>query len=534
MKRELVGSRTPLCVREVEVALADSHAQESKVQESHAQGRATPYHLLIDCNNFFVSCERVFRPDLENKPVIVLSNNDGCIVSRSNEAKKLGIPMGAPLFKVKDIVERHKVHKFSANFELYNDLSHRVMNVLRSFTHNIQIYSIDEAFLEFDDIEYRMQIIKDSKISYKDHLEQKGIKIRATVKQYTSIPVSIGIAPTKTLCKIAGFLAKQNSANNNNIVGNNIVSNNPSGVFVISSEQERISALKDVPLAEVWGVGRQINTTLRYYGVNTAYDLTQLDDQIIRKKYGITLLRTVYELRGVSCLKVDNTYEPRKSIISSSSFGKKTDSREQLVCSIATHLSKAAKKLREDNLLAGFMSIFIRANRFKKDYYKGYEIVKLTNPTNDTRVLIKKAELVLDKMLESLYRNRKESDSKLLFDKTGIGLFGLVSDTQIQYSLFDDLLDTDSLEKNDDQTIQKKEQLFQKVDLINKKLGNHKLFFATCGTVETRLQFRKKTEDYSSDWRGKVNCRSRRYSTKFDELPDVERRAPARLLEDHI
>ena len=420
---------------------------------------------LVDCNNFFVSCERIFRPDLENKPVMVLSNNDGCVISRSNEVKKLGIKMGIPLFKVKSLVEQGKVHVFSANFELYSDISCRIMESLKSFTENLQVYSIDEAFLDLS--KTRLP------------LTHEGAKIHRTLRKHLSIPVSIGIASTKTLCKIAAFLAKQKNT----------------AVIVLSSEDEIMAALAQVPVSEVWGVGLQLNAVLRYEGIDTALDLVRMNDCYVRQRYGIQLLRTLHELRGIRCSEIDNSYEPRKSIISSRSFGRKVTSFTELAEAVSTHISKSCAKLRSENLQAQSLSVYIRANRFTAAYFKGYKTFKLPYPTNDTRILIQNAEDILKKLFIP----------NLLYDKCGIELFDLSNQTSLQYNLFEkSFLPAEIL---------RKENLFRCIDTLNKKDVNGKVFVAACGTTNNRIQ------QNSRSWQSKSNMKSACYTTNLSQLP---------------
>ncbi|MBA3814668.1 MAG: Y-family DNA polymerase [Alphaproteobacteria bacterium] len=263
---------------------------------------------LVDCNAFYVSCERVFQPHLEGKPVIVLSSNDGCAISRSNEAKALGIKMGVPLFKIKDIVQKHKVHVFSSNFSLYGDMSSRVMATLKTMSSSLEIYSVDEAFLDLS-------------LVPQHELFSQGCHIKTLVKQWTGIPVSVGIGPTKTLAKVANHMAKKN----------------PSGCCVLADPQKIEEVLKTFPLQDIWGIGYQWSKKLSRFGMNTALDLVQAELGWIRKTFNIVLTRTALELKGTSCLSLEEVYPPKKAMVSSRSFGVPVSSFDVLREAVSFH-----------------------------------------------------------------------------------------------------------------------------------------------------------------------------------------------------
>jgi len=239
---------------------------------------------LVDCNNFYASCERVFRPDLEKKPIVVLSNNDGCVIARSNEAKKLGIKMGEPAFKKREVFERNKIKTFSTNFILYGDMSKRVMSILRNNSKEIEIYSIDEAFLE----------------CYNEDLNTYGVNLRKKVKQWTGIPVSVGIAETKVLAKIANHIAKKYRK---------------SGVFILDSKEIIEKALKFTAIEEIWGIGRNHARRFKEYGINTAYDLTCIEESWIKRKFSIVVLRIAKELKGIKCLDIESQHKTKKKYL---------------------------------------------------------------------------------------------------------------------------------------------------------------------------------------------------------------------------
>lgn len=295
---------------------------------------------LVDCNNFYVSCERVFNPKLRGKPVIVLSNNDGCAVARSEEAKSIGVPMGAPVFMYQDLFRRHKVEMLSSNYTLYGDMSHRVMSTLSRFTPSMENYSIDEAFLDLSGFDHT-------------NLTEYAKEIQATVKRWTGIPVSIGIAPSKTLAKIANKLAKKNPM--------------CKGVLDITNHPRLDDFLQSINLEDVWGVGRQYTKLLMRNRILTALDLKNASDFWVKKHMTIVGLRMVLELRGISCIELDELNEPKQEIIRSRSFGKSVTDLQELKEAVAFHTTRAAEKLREQHSIASYISAFIETNRFKID-----------------------------------------------------------------------------------------------------------------------------------------------------------------------
>jgi DNA polymerase V len=276
-------------------------------------------YSLIDCNNFYVSCERVFNPKLEGKPVIVLSNNDGCVIARSNESKALGIGMGVPVFKCKDLIKKHKIQVYSSNYTLYADMSQRVMDTLAQFTSDVEVYSIDEAFLSLSEF---MSL----------NLTEYARDIRSTVKRWTGIPVSIGIGSTKTLAKVANKLSKRNPQYG--------------GVFDITSHTQMNELLEQIRVEDIWGIGRQYTKLLNQNGIYTALQLKNASDTWIRKHMSVSGLRTVWELRGISCIPLEEAPPSKKAIISSRSFGRPVESLEELKEAIASYISRASEKLR--------------------------------------------------------------------------------------------------------------------------------------------------------------------------------------------
>ncbi len=338
---------------------------------------------LVDCESFYASCERVFRPDLKNKPIVVLSNNDGCVIAFSKEAKKMGISMGVPWFKVKDSFLEQKGQVFSSNFTFYGDMSARVMNILEGFVPKIEIYSIDEAFLELDTL----------KQNY--NLYNFGCHIRSLVKQWTGIPVRIGIAPNKTLSKIAI----------NEIKRKNI----PTSVLYLLSDKEIKDALKNTPVQKVWGIGRKLNEHLNSAGIYTALDLAKLNPHNIRKKFSVVLERTVRELRGEKCLTIEDTISFKKQIIVSRSFGKRISNLKTLKPIVNNFAVRAAEKLRNEKQKCSQVSVFIRTSPFNKNknQHTGLRTIELFNPTNDTRDILSATKKGLLQIFKSGYEYAK-------------------------------------------------------------------------------------------------------------------------------
>ena len=415
---------------------------------------------LVDCNNFYVSCERVFQPSLEGKPVVVLSNNDGCVVSRSNEAKKLGIKMGAAFFEIKDEAEKNGVIALSSNYTLYADMSRRVMETLHNFTPEIEIYSIDEAFLNLAGI--------------KKDLTDYGRKIRETIMQWTGIPVSTGIAQTKTLAKIANRIAKK--------------SDKAAGVFELTEHNCIEDALAQTNVENVWGVGIKTAIKLKRAGIETALALRDADVEWIRQRFGINGVRTVYELRGISCYELQEQPPSKKSIIVSRIFGRKVETLEELKEAIATYAARAGEKLREEGLAAGVMIVYVMTSRFvkKRNRYFNSQMVAFPAPTNYTPEMIDYAA----KAVERLYREGFQ------YNKAGVILGGLVPQANVQANLFDKV------------DRQKSRRLMAAVDAVNMRLPFTPLRWAAEGITQP--------------WQAKFSKRSKRYTTRWDELAEVK------------
>ncbi|HYH75717.1 MAG TPA: Y-family DNA polymerase [Candidatus Saccharimonadales bacterium] len=418
---------------------------------------------LIDCNNFFVSCERVFRPDLEGRPVVVLSSNDGCAVARSNEAKHLGIPMGAPAFKYRQIFEEHKIVKFSANFELYGDISKRITAILTTITPRIEIYSVDESFLDL------------SELNIEDY-EAWGRAVRETIWRMVGIPVSIGIAPSKTLAKLASEVSKKHATYNG--VLNLIDMPQPQKQAILASQ----------PVSAVWGVGWRLAPKLRAEGIGTALSLSTMRPQYAQQLMGIHGRQLVAELQGISCHKLEPVHDPAQSIMRSRTFGEDTNQAHVLEAAIATLGAQAAFRLRREKLLAKHIGLFVDTNKHKPGFRRWVRDIKLTTPTNDSGSII--SQLVAE--LGTFYSNKQS------FHRLGVFLNDFVPETAVQTDLLGHV-DADGQERG--------HARMQALDAINSKWGKGKIFFAA--------------ERLSKSWQPKHQIRSPRYVSNWDELPSV-------------
>ena len=388
---------------------------------------------LIDCNSFYVSCEKLFNPSIIKKPVVVLSNNDGCVISRSSEAKILGIKMGEPYFKIKKIVKKNNVKVFSSNYSLYRDISKRIMKTLKQFSPQIEIYSIDEAFLN-------LSSIKD------ENLLEYGNKIKNIILKWTGIPTSIGIATTKTLSKIANYTAKKEK----------------SGVISLINSEKIDKILSEVKINDVWGVGRQLTKFYIKNGINTAYQLKNISNSWIKKNTNVFGSRTAMELKGISCISLEIHQEKRKNCCVSRSFGTKVIKPEELEESITIHCLNAAEKIRIDNQIAKKITVFIRTSPFQKNkkYYANTKDIDLPIGTNDSIELVKQSLNALKYIYKKGYR----------YQKTGIILSGL-KDANIYKK---NLLSTICSEE-------KRKKLMKAIDRTNIKYGRHTLSIAQAG-----------------------------------------------------
>ena len=356
---------------------------------------------LVDCNNFYASCERVFDPRLEQRPIVVLSNNDGCVIARSNEAKALGIAMGEPAFQKEKVYAKHNVAIFSSNFALYGDMSQRVMRTLAQHSAAMEIYSIDEAFLECGGLTA-------------DGLDRFGSQLRKTVKQWTGIPVSIGVAPTKTLAKVANHIAKRLPDN--------------SGVCVLNKEETIEYCLKKLPVEKLWGVGRKYALFLRSWGINTAWDLRRMPEGWVKDNMTVVGLRLQKELKGEPCIPLENQPQKKKEICTSRSFGTMVTELDELQQAVSMYATRCAEKLRTQNSCTNLVEVFIHTNPFRPDLpqYKNVRFVRLPVASNSTLSIVQAAL----RGLRSIYRAGYQ------YKKAGVIVSRLVPSNTIQYNLF--------------------------------------------------------------------------------------------------
>jgi len=416
---------------------------------------------LIDCNNFYVSCERVFDPALNGKPVVVLSNNDGCAISRSNEAKKLGIPMGAPAFKYEKVFKQHNVKIFSSNFPLYGDMSSRVMNILSSYTPNIEIYSIDEAFLEFKGFqEYDLEV-------YCKEIQKKVLK-------WTGIPISIGIAPTKALAKVASRISKKFPKKTN-------------GVYMIKSEQNRIKALKWLEIKNVWGIGFRHAKRLRSFKINNAYDFVSLPDDWVRKQMSVVGLRLKKELEGESVLCLEENRSPKKAIATTRSFEGTITDFEKIKERVSTFAVCCAEKLRSQKSTCNAVYVFVRSNKFQKNkpQYRNGILMTIPFATNSNMVISKYATEGLKKIFRSGFN----------YKKSGVIVMAINSIKNYQTNLFE----------NENP---KHRKLMKTIDYIQKKDGQSKIKLAS--------------QDLKKRWKMKQERLSNLYTTKINDIIEVK------------
>ena len=416
-----------------------------------------PLYALVDCNNFYVSCERLFEPKLEGRPVIVLSNNDGCAVSRSAEAKALGIKMGAPLFKIKDLVRSAQVIVRSSNYALYGDISARVDEALSQYSPRVENYSIDESFLDLSDLDPRTDFL-----TY-------GSDIRATVLQWVGIPTCVGIGPTKTLAKLANHIAKTTPS--------------AKGVYqLIPQESDQI--LTQIDVGEVWGMGRASVERLNTIGVHTVLDLKRLDSKRARELLTVVGERTVQELNGIPCLDLELHQKPKKATAVTRSFGKAVTSYAQMEEAISFYAAKAGEKLRNARQECCHLTVFIRTNVFNKDpKYSASNSIKLPLPSNDSRVLMEYAMPLLKSIWRDGYR----------YAKAGIILNELVSEGTGQTHLFHP------------QPTPKASAVMHVMDTLNKRMGRGTLYQASTGIKR--------------DWGLRSEYRSPSYTSKWEDLP---------------
>ncbi|WP_027709446.1 Y-family DNA polymerase [Zooshikella ganghwensis] len=409
---------------------------------------------LCDANNFYASCERIFRPDLAGQPIVILSNNDGCIIARSAEAKALGIGMGIPVFKARHIIQQHNIAVFSSNYSLYGAMSQRLMSILESFTPNVEVYSIDEAFLDLTNLNINAS-----------NLTNYGQQVRTTLAQYCGLPMSIGIASTKTLAKLANHYAKQHVEYN--------------GVYEVLPGQET-TLLKAMPLGEVWGVGRKLTYKLQAMGLSTAYDLACIPPKVIRKHFSVLLERTVRELNGEPCIDLILEAPSKQQIICSRSFSKRVFDLTDLQEAISSYTSRASEKLRQQNSTAKTIMVFIRTSPFDHNgQYRRSAFIPLPYPTMDTRILITNAL----KGLKAIYQ------TGFAYAKAGVMLCELREACSVQHDFFTKQYDTT-----------KTLRLMDTIDAINNQFNNG-IFLASNGIQQDwRMARSQLSPNYLSNW----------------------------------
>ena len=419
---------------------------------------------IVDCNSFYAACERLFKPSLHGKPVVVLSNNDGCIVSRTDEAKALGIQMAGPYYQNKEEIEKNKVAVFSSNYHLYGDLSWRVMETLRILSPHVEVYSVDESFLDLDGID-------------ENKLHEYALFLKHTTELWTGIPVSIGVAPSKVLSKVANRLAKKDK------IGTR-------GVMILQTPQQQMEALQRTAVEDVWGVGGASSKKLRLFNINTAWDLRNMSEDWARKNLGgVVGVRLIKELRGQPCIEMKDPLETKKMIATTRMFGKPVYELRELREAVATYITRAAEKLRRQNSAAKTISVFLVTNNYSSHYEYKPASFSLYNTlpfaTSLTNLLIEHAM----PLVEQLY----SKGSKYL--KAGVILSGIVPDNAVQFNLFEQ------------PSHHNEKKLMKMIDNVNFSMRNDVLKFASSGTKR--------------DWKMRQELRSPRYTTRWDELYKV-------------
>ncbi|MGB0934572.1 MAG: Y-family DNA polymerase [Alphaproteobacteria bacterium] len=413
---------------------------------------------LVDCNNFFVSCERVFQPHLENRPVMVLSSNDGCIVARSNEVKALGIKMGQPIYQVRDLVLKHDIATFSSNFTLYQDMSRRVMNILEASCPQLEVYSVDEAFLDV------------SNMAFTD-LQSYGEMLRDRMRQWVGMPISVGFGASKTLAKLANHIAKKDPAQKN--------------VYDLTAQPDQDAVLRQINVGDIWGVGRRWSRMLQAQGIFSALDLKQAPPAWVRQRMGVIGARLHSELNGVACIGLDHTPAAKKTTVVSRTFGKQITELAELQEAVATFAANAARKIRRDSQHTGAISVFINTNRFDRDnYYSNSAVHVFAEPCNDTVSIIKAAH----KVLESIYKPGHR------YIRAGVCLLDLSPIAHQQRDLF----------AYGQKVSSEQAQLMQSLDQINRRFGRGSLVFGAMGVRQ--------------NWMTRCAKRSRHYTSRWDEL----------------
>ena len=417
-------------------------------------------YALIDCNNFYASCERLFRPELNGKPIVVLSNNDGAVIARSNEAKALGVPMGALAFKFESFFLEHNIHVFSANFALYGDMSNRVMAILQEYSPECEIYSIDEAFLKLTGFEMY-------------DLHEYGQEIQKRVRKCTGIPISVGIAPTKSLSKVANRIAKKHPKELNNS-------------YVIDTEEKRLKAIKWLKIEDVWGIGRKLSVRLKQVGVKTAYDFTQLNDSCVKRNLSIVELRLKHDLNGNPTLGLEDV-KPRKNIATTRSFERNLKDLKDVHERITTFAVSCAEKLRKQGSVCTSIMVFIRTNSYRSELeqYNGGTVVKLPFSTNSSIEIAHFAGEGLERIFRKGYQ----------YKKAGVIIMDFKPEGEVQLNLFEN-------------SNPKHRQLMKVVDRLNTAFGQQKIKLAS--------------QDQKRVWKMKQERLSPRYTTRWSDIITIK------------
>ncbi len=421
----------------------------------------TRHIALIDVNNFYVSCERVFNPKLVGKPVVVLSNNDGCAVARSNEVKALGVPMGAPWFKMKDLAKQHGIIALSSNYALYADMSNRVMSILRQFSPDQEVYSIDESFLDLSGFAKR-------------DLVKYGQQMRHQILKWTGLPVCVGIGPTKTMAKLANHCAKKRPVFNGVCNFNDL----PAG--------ELDQLLSTIEVGEIWGVGRRLAPRLQALGYHSVLDLKRANPEALRQQFSVVMEKTIRELNGTVCIELEEVMPAKKQILSSRSFGQPVRDYNSLAESITLYMSRAAEKLRRQQSFSGSVHVYIRTSPFKPDdpFYSNGMTIPLPTPTDDSRQLVNIALWILKQIYKPNYN----------YAKAGVMLSELVPAQGVQTDLFSQI-----------QANPKSTQLMHTIDSINHRLGKESIKLAS--------------EGFKRPWKMRQENKSPAYTTRWSDLP---------------
>lgn len=415
-------------------------------------------YALVDCNSFFASCEQVFRPDIRDKPVVVLSNNDGCIVARSKEAKRLGVPDLQPYFKIADQLRQAGVHVFSSNYELYGDLSSRVMNSLSGFSPNVEVYSIDEAFLDVSGLPIKT-------------LPSLGHEIRTMIYRHIGLPVGVGIGSTKTLAKLANYIAKHSAKCN--------------FVCVLDTPTQWHKVFNRIPVHQIWGIGRRLSRRLADQDIHSVLDLMKQDPERMKKLYNVNVSRTISELQGTPCFGLEESPELKKQIFSTRSFGEKVTDCISLEQAVSQYASRACEKLRKEAQLVKTIQVFASSSRFDVDYYTRSVVVPLAALTNDTRLISAIARQVVR---NTIFK------PNVRFARAGVGLIELSEETPQQFDAFTP------------RQSERSKQLMDVMDTVNREHG--RIFIASQGI--------------DPSWKMQRNLKSPAYTTRWSDLPSVK------------